>query len=464
MNAKLFLQFIFLIFLCSNSFAQEAFDDIIEEIIPKTRLDNDQLKHLREELKIQKMFIEGAKEIEIRGGQFVNIEKSTNTVHDLIKNSIGAKTIGLQNEVVSQVEDVVKSAINRNGIKNTLIKAKDMAYGFGNSRKVMMTSIARRFGFDIGIVYLATLQVDVTFPLIMIANGQPQFAALLATPVSSMATGTFAAIKSAVKFRQIVKMLGGVKNTIAHYKIFQEVRKFFNDNIILKHDLIDFSFGNRTFVATVERQNMISKFLNKIGVNKQLNLQSLMDLLDEKGMLEDITANIRRSKRPDQVKFLRLMNKIQQLGDEKILIAIQERFGKYINEVSNFPDFSRQRNWAVKVAHSKNFDDFVMRMAQMPDDIPPKVFDRMWRNYILQTSSKTIGPYMSKRTLNAFREMYNNYDKIFRKDFMTSVDTKISIDLKARFTDYLFDSLKGVGICGQFFKPRRGTTPRPLLF
>ena len=460
MNAKLFLLLFIAIFSwipLANS--QEAFDDIIEQIIPKTNLSNEQLLHLREELKVQKMFIEGVKEIEIRGGEFKNLEKSTNTIDDLLINSIGAKTTTLN----SEVQDVVKGAINRKGIQNTLIKAKDMAYGFANNKKIMMTSIARRFGFDVGLVYVLTLQVDVTFPMIMIASGQPQFGALLATPVSSMSTGTYAAVKSAVKFRQIVKMLGGTAKTIEHFKIFRHVKKFFGQHILLKHDLLDFKFAGKTFVMTVERQNLMSRVLGKMGINKQLNYQSLMNLLEENKFMPEVLERLRRSDRPNEVKFLRLLNKIQSAGDEQVMEAIHKKFSKFVHEVSDIPDFSRQRDWAVKLAHSKDFDQFITRLAQMPDDIPPKVFDRMWRNYILQNASKTIGPYFDKATLKAFNRMYDSYDKVLRKDLMTSVDTQMGAHMKSKFVDYIYDSLQGIGVCGHLFKPRRGGVFTPPL-
>lgn len=454
MNAKFFLLLFISLILGAPSYAQEQFDDIIEDIIPKANLSNEQLKHLREELKVQKMFIQGVKEIEIRGGQFTNIEKSTNTIHDLLKNSIGAKSTSLGKEVVNQVEEVVKGAINKNGIKNTLIKMKEMAYGFSNNRKIMMTSVARRFGFDLGIVYLCSLQVDVTFPLVMIASGQPQFGVLLATPVSSIATGSFAAAKSAIKFRQVVKMLGGVGKTINHYKIFSEVKKFFNENIFLKHDLLDFNFNEKTFVISVERQTAMSKILGKFGINKQLNFQSLVALLEENNLMADTVEQLKRSSRPDEVKFLRLINKIQLTGDPKVLSTMQSKFGKFINEVTDLPDFSKQRNWAVKLAHSNSFEQFTTILAKMPDDIPPKVFDRMWRNYILPTASKTIGPFMDKDTLIAFRKLFEDYDKQFRGQFMTSLDTSIGPEIKNRFIDYLYDSLAGVGACGNLYRKK----------
>ena len=200
-----------------------------------------------------------------------------------------------------------------------------------------------------------------------------------------------------------------------------------------------------------------------MGINKQLNYQSLMNLLEENKFMPEVLERLRRSDRPNEVKFLRLLNKIQSAGDEQVMEAIHKKFSKFVHEVSDIPDFSRQRDWAVKLAHSKDFDQFITRLAQMPDDIPPKVFDRMWRNYILQNASKTIGPYFDKATLKAFNRMYDSYDKVLRKDLMTSVDTQMGAHMKSKFVDYIYDSLQGVGVCGHLFKPRRGGVFTPPL-
>ena len=327
---------------------QEAFDDLIEEIIPKTKLDNDQLLHLREELKVQKMLIEGVKEIEFRGGgynigEFVNIEKSTNNIESLLRNSIGARSTTINKEVANQIEDVVKGAIDRNGIKNTLLKTRDMVEKFGNSKKIFMTSVARRFGFDVGIVAALAFQIDYTLPGVMTLAGQPQFGVLFALPITTATTGTYAAIKSAVKFRQIVKMLGGVKNTIKHFSIVKSVQHFLGKHILLKYDVFKFEHLGKTFAMTVERQNSLSKLLGKFGFNKQLNYQSLMNLLDEKSFLPEIVEQTRRSKRPETVKFLRLINKVQASGNSEIMIEIHKKFGKFINEFKYIPELPRTK-------------------------------------------------------------------------------------------------------------------------
>jgi len=92
------------------------------------------------------------------------------------------------------------------------------------------------------------------------------------------------------------------------------------------------------------------------------------------------------------------------------------------------------------------------QLGRMPDDIPPKVFDNVCREYIVSNSSKTIGPFMDKQNYEAFRKLIDGYDKNLRGSFAKSLDYKVGTDLKTNFLDYIFDSLAPVGVCGQMFE------------
>jgi hypothetical protein len=441
--------------LSMSAYTQDAFDDIIEEIIPKSKLSNTQLTHLKQELRIQKMLIEGVKEIEISGGVFKNIDRSTNTLHDLLNSTIGAKSKSIVQEVGDQTLDTVRKGISKKAIKDVLIKTRDFTYSFGKNKKVFMSSIARRFGFDVGLVYLTSLQVDLTFPLIMMASGQPQYGILLAIPVSSISTVSYAAIKSAIKFRQVVKAFGGLKKTIKHFDIFKKVRKFFNTSLILKHDLIDLNLFGKTVVFTVEQQNLMSRTFSKMGWNKNLNYKNLVRVMEENNLLPRVLDVVKRSDRPAQVKLIRILNKIESTRNPEVLSILKNNFGKFINEVEGLQDFTNHRKWIVDLAQSDTFERFIEKLALMPDDIPPKAFDKIWRNYILVESSKNITPYMSKKNLDAFNNLFNRYTKEFRSEVASSIDYKFSGSLKRKFTDYIYNSLEVVGICNQLFRKKR---------
>lgn len=448
-----FLIFSLLALFSFNLKAQEQFDDLIEEIIPKTKLTNDQLKHLRAELRIQKILIEGVKQIELNGGKFTNIEKTTNTLQDLIYETIGAKSKTITNEALDHVQDIVKDGINKNALKSVIQKTRDFAFNFTNNKKIFMSSVARRFGFDVGLVYIASLQVDLTIPLVMIANGHPQYAVLLATPVSSIATASYAAVKSAVKYRQVVKSLGGIQNSLHHLNIFREMKTFFNQKIIMNYDIIDMNIAGKNFALTIERQNLVSKVFSKFGWNKNLNYENLLKVLEENEFMTEFVQKVKSSDRVAQVKMIRLLNKIESINDPTIMSALKDKFGKFINEIDGLPEFSSQRTWAINLAQSTSFDDFIKTLARIPDDIPPRVLDKVWRNYILIEASKNIAPSMSKSNYLAFRRLYDDYTNI-RGDFTNSIDYKMDDLLRGKFSDYIYDALGTVGICNQLYQKK----------
>lgn len=454
--------FIFLFLITLSSYSQDTFDDIIEEIIPKTKLSNDQLTHLRQELKIQKFLIEGIKEIELSGGMFKDINKSTNTVHNLLKQSIGAKSKSIAKEARDQTLDVVKQGISKNAIKEVLTKSRNFAYSFGKSKKVFMSSIARRFGFDVGLVYMLSLQVDLTFPMVMIASGQPQFGVLLATPVSSMATGTYAAVKSAIKFRQVVKAFGGIKNTINHFKILKTMKKFFNQHILLSHDLIDLNIMGKSVVFTVEHRNFLSKTLTRLGWNKNLNYENLLRVLEDNNLMPKLVEQVKRSNKLPEVKLIRLLNKIETVKNPQVMSILKNNFGRYINEIQGMQDFTKHRKWLIELAHTDDFEKFISKLATMPDDIPPKAFDKIWRKYVLVESSKNISGYMSKANLKAFNNLFDLYTKEFQPSVVNNLDQHFSLELKKKFSDYIFNSLSGVGACQQLFN-KKSTGQIPFL-
>jgi hypothetical protein len=451
---------VFLFFFILNlpiCFANEQFDDLIEEIIPKSELSNQQLRALRQELKVQKIFLEGIKAIEIQGGEFVNINKASNTIHDLVIKSFGAKSEGLPSAVTKQITETVKETIDQKSIKSVLTKSKDFAFNKLKNQRMMLTSLGRRLGMDVGLVYFLTLQVDVTFPTVMIAMGRVEFAPLLITPVSSTVTGTYAAVKSAVKFRQLIKNLGGLKNAMNIYNLYKEVKNYFNLKIFPQHDLLNINVKNTNYVFTVERKTLFNRIMTKIGLNNNLNYENLSRFLREEDFLTEFLEKLDQSDNPNEVKMIKVLNKIELTQNENVIFKLQERYGKFINELDNIPDFRQARQWVAKISTAKNFDQFNRLILQIPDDIPPKIFDRLWRNHILPSASRNIGPYFDKKTFNAFRKMYTSWDKDLRRIMTESNETLMSDNLKIKLTEYIFNSLEGVNICGGLYQNKGGT-------
>ena len=451
---KVILALILTACFAQSSFGNDTFDDIIQEIIPKTQLTKDQLVTLNKELGIQKLFIEGVKKIEIRGGQFVDIERSTNTIRDLLLSSMNAKSESLSADAKAKMVEITKTRVNRQSIKNILLKTKEHAYNFLNGKRVFTGSMVRRFGFDVGIVYFLSAQIDYTFPWYMISQGATEYTFLLATPVSSVATGTYIAAKSAIKYRHVIKNLGGLKVAAEHFKVYRKMKSFFEQNILKSYDLFDIYQGNKSYVLTVEKRNIVTKTFQKLGWNKSLNYENLIKYMDDNSILPKVVENIRSSDRHPTGKLIRLLNKVEHSTDANDFHRIRKHFGKYIKEVNALPEFSVQRRWVMKTMDSRSMDQLIRMLGQMPPDIPPAIFDTIWRNKVLVSGSKNIGHFSSISEYKAFRGLVENYDKDLRALFTNSIDTSMSTSQRKLFGDYIFKSLSGVGICQQLFKPK----------
>lgn len=456
MKSLLALLFIFLSF---NLFAQGEFDDLIEEVLPKTQLSNEQLKLLKEELRVQKILIQGVKELNILGIETRKTALPIQRVKDLLLSSLGSKTQSLPKEVREKITEAVKESINNHNITETIKNLKNFTQKAVAGKTAQLTSIARRFGIDAGLVYGISMQFDYTLPLILMSQGQVQAGAtLLALPISSASTATYVLAKKAVKFNQLVKELGGVKASIEHFGIFKKVKNFFNTDIWGKYDLIDLNISGKTYVFTIEQRTLAQRLFTKLGWNSKLNYDNLISFIKEQGLMDEMTTRIENSKRPSQVKVLRLLNRLEKSADEEILEKLKNRFSNYINEVDNLPNLTIERTWAVKTANSKTFQELFAHLAQMPEDIPPRTLNRLWKNYILVEASKNIGPYISKETYMTFRNLYKAYDGL-ETELMKSTEAKIGSELKKKFTSYFYDSVPSLHACELNFRSVKSYLP-----
>jgi hypothetical protein len=263
---SLFIIFFSLVFTGHCAFGLDRFDDIIEEFAPNPGLSSVQLSNLRDELKIQTMFIEGVKGIEINGGEFKNANKAVRTVEKLIVDSFEAKASALSDKAKLALKESLKNSIDKSQLEKTMIMAKDFGAKHVAGRKTMLSSVARRWGFDVGMVYFLSMQIDLTLPSVMMAMGQMQYAPLLAAPVSSLTTTTYASLKGAVKFRHLVKNLGGLANAREHWSLYRKVKNFFHTSVFPSSNIINLNVAGRNFTMTIQRVGMFASFKQKLGL------------------------------------------------------------------------------------------------------------------------------------------------------------------------------------------------------
>lgn len=438
------------------SFADNL-DDLIEEIVPKTSLSNDQLKHLREELKVQKIMIEEVQALKLKGVNISNLnsDDSINKIQKMLIRSIEAK----ETTVTKEITDVIKKGMSLENYKTSMGKFKKYLTDAFVNKKTMGASLIRQYGMEVGLIYMTSLQIDVTLPLVMMSQGHLGYSILLATPVSSIVTGSYVAIKNAVKFRQITKSFGGLGKAFNHYKEFFKVKKFFNQNIFSKTDLIDINIKGQNFVLTTSRENILTKGLSKLGFNKRMNYTNVMKLLESNNLMEDFLYAIKATSKPEHVKLLRILNRVSLTQDEQVLSMLAENFSSDIQKIDKFNDFPKFKKWAIGISHSDSIESFMKKLPLMPTDVPPKVVDRFWRSYIIPTSSKNIKPFMSRSISKTFNKLISNYNKDLFGDFAQSLDVDMSPSMHKRFVDYIFDSMSGVGVCQTMFRKKGSNLP-----
>jgi hypothetical protein len=471
------------LFLFSNTkvLAQDAIvDDLIEDIFPKMQLSNNQMKVLQEELRIQKMLIEGVQEINIVNGGYSNLGKATDTVHDLLISSVGAKSSSVPKEIQGKLLDAVRKGTDKETIKKMLVELKDFTAKnidpsvlihttattttttaskvtgavnkFAKGKYVWGASLARRFGIQVGIFYALAAQVDYTMPIILTAMGHPEIGLpLLATPFSSTSTATFILGKKALKFRHLVKTLGGKDVVMDHFKVFRKVKNFFGQTFFAKNELIDITVAGKKYILTVEQENLFTKFKQKMGWNKKLNYDNMIKFLREESFMPELVRRIENSDRPKHTKWLRLLIKIEKNGSKDLVNKMRSRFGKFINEIEYLPKLTEQRTWVLRAASSTSFKELYAHMSRIPDNIPPRTLDKIWRNYILKNATKNIGDYSSRSAYKAFRNLFEDYDKDIRNSLFNSSDYSMTSDMRTNFKRYMRKALTPISACEMNF-------------
>lgn len=448
MKALLLFFFTFSCALLANN----EIDDFIDDIIPKTSLSNDQLRFLREELRIQKIIIEEVQGLKNKGVNITNLNSpnSNRKIQEMLLRSFEAKS----STVTGEIKDVIKQGFKQDNLKKALEDFKSFLKKTIHSKKSAAASLIRQYGLEVGLIYMASVQIDVTLPLIMIGQGHLGYSVLLATPVSSIVTGSYIAIKNAVKFNQIIKSFGSINKAFDHYKHYFKIKNFFNENIFRKVDLIDVTIGHNNYVITSARENLISKAMTKLGFNKGLNYQNILKVLEKENLMSDFLYAVKSTNPPESIKLLRIINRISLTQDEKVMRVLAEHFSNDIKSVTALNDFPHLKKWAVEISHSTSIKSFIHKLANMPTDVPPKVMDRLWRSYIIPTSSKNITPFISRKIFKSFNKLSVNYNRSLFGEMAQSLELEISPLLHKKFIDYLYNSLSEVNICQGLFRQK----------
>jgi hypothetical protein len=446
MKAFLFL-FLFLMLNLQLSFADE-FTDIIEEVIPSTQLTKQELRHLKSQLKIQKIIIKGSSRIHFNGNEFTDIQKATNTIDDIIKEVIEHKSHTFTNETGELLDDLsrtglmaeIHKSISKSKITKGLVSIKNTVANMLVSGK----SALRQYGIRAGLTYMVGSAINWGLPVILMANGQFILAnTIIIAPIPSLMTGGYIFIEKAVKKKQLNRLMGGSDIVHKYNQMSKQIKKHFKISKV--HELIDITtFEGKTFAISVERQNIFSKIKSKLGFASDLNYKTLSDFLEEKKISNNMIETIKKSSLPDSIKTMKIINYINKYGGKQELQAFMDTFSKFIKEVDYLPRYSDARSWAIKASMSQSLEELYGQMKRIPKELPPSIVKTLWFDFILPESSKNIDFKFYKNYLN-FRRLYedNEIKAIFHQSELLSM----SDDMQDNFDKYFMRAVPNVRKC-----------------
>jgi hypothetical protein len=449
MRAFLFLFLLFSIPAYSqvNEVADEVIE-LLEEVAPDHKLNKAQLRRLQSELKIQKIIIKGVSNIHHNGVDFVDIDKATNTVDEILKNVIDEKTKYLADGSVDFADDSarrllaseVSTYVSKGKIKTALKSVGSKLSDLG----ILAKSSLRNHGVMAGVAYIIGSAINWGVPAILIAKQQYVLANIvIAAPVATMTTSGYLFIEKLVKRKRLVRALGGA-DIVKNYKVMQKkVRKALGFS--KSHELFDLTtVEGRTFTVSVENQGILSKIKQKFGYNKELNFKNLDELFTEKGITSTGLDAIRESKLPGHIKTIKMIHYLNENGSNKEMQIVMNKFSSFINEVDYLPRYSQARTWALLASSSKSFEELYGYMRRIPVELPPLVVKDLWFDFILPEASKNIDfSFMSN--YNAFRALFN--DNQIKGELFDTRAINMTEELQERFNKYLHRNIPNAKIC-----------------
>lgn len=457
-----------LLFFSFNAFTQTSLPDVevnnlVQEIDPSFQLSKAEANILKQELKIQTLIIETVKEMELDGVEFKNLAKTEASISDLIDNSIKMKALDLGFRYQERTSNLIKDCLQDSNIQSKLKKIKKFILNDTAIRKNAMMATARRFGIEIGVFYLVAAQIDYTMPIILMASGNVSLgAALYATPFSSTSTSLFSAIRKLVKQRHLIKQLG-FSNFKERLNVLKSVRKFLGRNLFKSDYLQHITINQNLYSFTIEDTNKVKRLLAKLGYqDNALNWENLSKFLTEQGKLIERIDELNQTSTPRLAKVLAVLKEIEDTSDLDLLHKMQMRFSTKVNQISSSIHSAQHLSWFVKLSNSPSFDDFFKHLKNFPDDLPARVFGKVWRDFTLGNLARTITEGGTTSTYQAFRKLHDQYDKELKHLFITDAQTTMSKELKNKFIDYIYNATAPVNSCGQIFKMSRGASA-PLL-
>lgn len=446
------MRIVLLLMFSWNVLAQNQVQEVLSEIIPHVDLPNAEFQVLQRDLKINSLIVESIKEIQLNGGDILATDATVSNLRRTVIMATDAKSVQIGQRLQTNVKEAIESAVKPQKLKGQIQKLIEFVTTDLQKKGVNVSNFTRRYGVQVGLYYLAAMQVDYTIPLILMATGNVKLgAALFSTPFSSSTTALFASIRSATRYRHMIKKLG-FKASKHHYRIFRAVKKFFDRSYFGTDYLVDINVAGTRAVLTIEESNAVGKLMNKLGFKKSINYTNLVEFLEENNLYRGfIRRSATKNNQAKLASVVKILRKIELSGDVELITKLKQQFGKKVSFLEGIPELSHQKNWFIKVANSQSVDDVFRYMAKMPSDIAPRTFSKVWKGYVLPSLSNSFGNHTSLSTYRAFRNLYQLYDSQILPELIGNNSYRFEPELKQKINNYLYEGFYPLDSCGYIF-------------
>jgi hypothetical protein len=265
-------------------------------------------------------------------------------------------------------------------------------------------TIVRKYGIATGITYATISITSYVVPVLLVAAGQPQLAALItAFPSGSVYLIGVVAFTKVVNHRKMIKLYGG-KDQFHYYK---KLHKQVNKSLRIK--------GKGSLIVPMEKKseaeinalvlngsNVINKFLSFIDHKRpKLDMRQLKYFLVRNEAWDQTLEKIKSSTASDELKTASMLYHIQ-ISNLELYREIQAAFPQSFIGINSFEFSQELKNWSLAAVHAGTKKELEETVALIPVGVRVLDVVKIWVKCVvphLIEESKGL-PYASYRSLS----------------------------------------------------------------
>jgi len=441
--------------------------DLMADVPYEDSFSHKQLKLIREELYLQSLFIEAVEKISISNGEFINYTNAQSATRDIIIQASLSRYVFKDDQAKKLFIVALKEFLSPKYLKDNLKYLVGVIKRFVIWQKNSLVTTSRTQGLKLALVKFMAIQLDVTIPAILIMTGNViEGIGLFLAPVSPVTYLPFQVAKTSINNIKLLKSLG-IQRSKEAFNISKEIRKRLKQDIFSTKRLLNANFLGHHYVLNVQLKSRLAQYLDSKNYKQGLTFQNLVSFMEDYHEFDDVLSEIRRSRVDENLKLYTLIAHIEHNADKNIISTFLEKFKKSFIKSKNIDIPRIHRRWFFALAHAKDFTSFYWTMYDMPKDMHPQLFDKIYRQYVLprfaENLANTQGVFGFWNTNKVFKSLMNEYDHgnitknipreitELRGDFGHAKYSSFTVMKKAKLIDYIWKALSPIAPCEIMF-------------